>query len=405
MKSILKYFDETKEEKPKSMMYFNDDVFKSIPKLNYPKENTIKFSEDLKEVKRCHYNPCMNTSFLRKSDKNVSGVFKDYCKSNGYKNIDWTKIDDILKDVNIIVDSLKQDYERPRPFHYLEGVDYKEKYFNSPSYPSGHTCIAYFLCDIISDNIPEIRQDLQTLASLIGQSRIENAVHYPTDIDYGRLVGESLADLFLEKTDNINVKLSKNDYKELRNKFLDKENILEELTDFLLNNVNFKNKNASYRECKEATVNFLNGYCGKNITDNNLILDQINAMTMANKLTPINCPYKLRSVHKCFNSINGTPGELRSINSYNPKGLSHCDSANINDYLEKILQIDSPAIKHAIMDWLHPFTDGNGRLNRIIFLVDTNYDITGVNDFISDQYLSTLNNFIENNDIGGFLKM
>ena len=405
MKSILKYFDETKEEKPKSMMYFNDDVFKSIPKLNYPKENTIKFSEDLKEGKRCHYNPCMNTSFLRKSDKNVSGVFKDYCKSKGYKNIDWTKIDDILKDVNIIVDSLKQDYERPRPFHYLEGVDYKEKYFNSPSYPSGHTCIAYFLCDIISDNIPEIRQDLQTLASLIGQSRIENAVHYPTDIDYGRLVGESLADLFLEKTDNINVKLSKNDYKELRNKFLDKENILEELTDFLLNNVNFKNKNASYRECKEATVNFLNGYCGKNITDNNLILDQINAMTMANKLTPINCPNKLRSVHKCFNSINGTPGELRSINSYNPKGLSHCDSANINDYLEKILQIDSPAIKHAIMDWLHPFTDGNGRLNRIIFLVDTNYDITGVNDFISDQYLSTLNNFIENNDIGGFLKM
>jgi hypothetical protein len=406
MSSILKYFDETKKEKPKNIKYFSNDVFEHIPSLDYPKVDTYKFLEDLREVERCHYNPSMSTSFLRSSDKNVSGVFRDYCESNGYKNIDWKKIDEILRDINTVVDSLKENYNRPRPFHYLEDIkEYKEKYFNSPSYPSGHTCIAYFLCDIISDYIPEVKQDLQTLASLIAQSRIENAVHYPTDIDYGRIVGESLASLFLEKVDNINVNLTKDDYKKLRSSFLDKEDNLEELAEFLLSNINFKNNNASYEECKEAAANFLNGYSDKRITDNEFILDQINALAMANKLTPINCPYKLRTIHKCFKAIECSPGELRSCNSYNAKGLSHCDVNKINDCLEKTLLISSPAIKHAMMDWLHPFKDGNGRLNRIIFLVDTNYDISGVNNFISDQYLSTLNNFIENNNADGFLKM
>ena len=55
----------------------------------------------------------------------------------------------------------------------LSDEEYQIKYKKSPSFPSGHTAIAYFLCDVISKNIPEIQQDLQTLAALIGQTRIE----------------------------------------------------------------------------------------------------------------------------------------------------------------------------------------------------------------------------------------
>lgn len=406
MRSILKYFDETKNDKSKKLKYFDANMFKVIPKLDYPKDDSDNFLSDLKEVERCHNNPSMNTSFLRSSDKNVSEVFKEYCDSNGYKSIDWNKIDEILKDINIVVDNLKEEYNRPRPFHYLEDVeDYKEKYFNSPSYPSGHTCIAYFLCDIISENIPELKQDLQTLASLIGQSRIENAVHYPTDIEYGRLSGESLASLFLEKPTNINVNLSKNDYKQLRNKLMEKQDTIHELPEFLFSNVNFKKNNVTYDECKDATVNFLNGYTGKDISSNNFILDQINALTVTNKLSPIDCPYKLREIHKCFSDINHDRESLRSNDTFNPKGLSHCEYNNIKENLGKALYISSPAIKHAVLDWIHPFSDGNGRLNRIIFLVDTDYNISGINDFISGNYLNTLNNFIENNNINDYLKM
>ena len=252
MKSILGLFEETKNVKGKyddrlsrRLRYFDENIFDIIPHMDYPTEGSKEFDEDIAEVKRCRYQPCLSTSFLRDSDKSVESVFKDYCKQESVTKIDWKKIKDVLKDVDSVILKLKIKNGRPRPIEYIDNRhELDVKYKKSPSYPSGHTAIAYFLCDVVSHHVPEIQQDLQTLASLVGQSRIENAVHYPSDVQYGRLVGESLASSFLKENKvNFSKSLKNKDYKLFSNHCLEKaqevydhdptKNLIADMSDFL----------------------------------------------------------------------------------------------------------------------------------------------------------------------------
>ena len=234
MRSIQGLFEETKYDIDSSHLdrmtrhyrYFHENCLENIPKLKHPEENTREFENDFKEVIRCHKHPSLNTRFLHDSDSSVEDIFRQFCKENGFSLINWKKLRDVVKDIDSIVLKLKYDNNRPRPLHYLRDLSDEElqiKYKKSPSFPSGHTAIAYFLCDVLSANIPEIQQDLQTLASLIGQTRTENAVHFPTDIDYGRLVGESLADLFLSQDNNkVSANLKSKHYREFSNQLCSK---------------------------------------------------------------------------------------------------------------------------------------------------------------------------------------
>ena len=77
---------------------------------------------------------------------------------------------------------------------YKDIIDY-----DSYSFPSGHTTMAYFLFELLSHFYPGSKKDLKNLAELIGQSRIENCVHYPSDVLHGQLLGEMLSSIFLEK--------------------------------------------------------------------------------------------------------------------------------------------------------------------------------------------------------------
>ena len=183
MTSIRGLFEATKHDIDKGHLdrlsrryrYFDSNCLNDIPKMRHPDEKSKAFENDVKEVVRCHNQPSLSTQFLHDSDDSVENIFKRYCNENGYNLINWKKIKDVLQDVDSIVLKLKYENNRPRPLHYISDLtndEYKIKYKKSPSFPSGHTAIAYFLCDVISNSIPEVQQDLQTLASLIGLSLI-----------------------------------------------------------------------------------------------------------------------------------------------------------------------------------------------------------------------------------------
>ena len=422
MTSIRKLFEATKHDidadhldrLSRKYRYFDSNCSNDIPKIKHPSEKSIEFTKDLNEVVRCYSNPCLSTKFLHNSDDSVESIFKKYCKENGYSLIDWDKIKNVLKDVDTIVLKLKYENNRPRPLHYLGNLadnDYQVKYKKSPSFPSGHTAIAYFLCDVISNSIPEIQQDLQTLASLVGQTRIENAVHFPTDIDYGRLVGETLANLFLNHDDSkISAGLKTKNYREFGTRLCDKaqevysndieidayENYARDMADFLYRTNEIDFYKTPYAECLEAAKHTMMGFPSCYTTKNKHIQSQLDGLVMSNKCGTIDNNYKVIRIHECFlPSIleKGAPGEFRNFSHKSRAGVQFPEPKDLHKKLNTCHSYkDSAWVRHLMYEYIHPFCDGNGRSGRIILVNDLDYNFLAANNLIGHNYIATIIN-------------
>ena len=171
----------------------------TIPEMPYPELGTENFEEDLDEVRRCVKDPSLSEKFLELSDRDSEDIFKKFL---GKEEFDWSSIDDMLKEFDSIMLRQKFKYDRPRPFEYFKdrGEDIKTAEAGSPSYPSGHTAFAYLISNYLSELFPEKAMQLQTIAEMIAQSRIENGVHFPSDISAGRFLGEQAANFLLKES-------------------------------------------------------------------------------------------------------------------------------------------------------------------------------------------------------------
>ena len=416
MRSISRLFEVTNQDidgkhldrMARRHRYFDSDCYDNIPKMKYPAEGTKSFQKDFKEVLRCHNQPSLATKFLRSSDNSVENVFKEFCKENGYSLIDWEKIKDVIRDIDSIVLKLKYENNRPRPLHYLKELsddNLQVKYKKSPSYPSGHTAIAYFLCDVLSSNIPELQQDLQTLASLIGQTRIENAVHFPTDIDYGRLVGESLAASFLLQDKKIiSAGLGSKNYQVFGKKMCEKakemysddayEVYARELADYLHRTNEIEFYKTPYEDCLSAAQHAMMGYPSSHITTNKHIKSQLDGLVMANKCGDIDNNYKVIRIHECFDPSvleRGTPGELRNFSHQSRAGIQFPEPCDLHRKLTSCHGIKDKAwVRHLLYEYIHPFCDGNGRSGRIILASDLDYNFEMINKMIGTDYIPTI---------------
>jgi acid phosphatase (class A) len=66
------------------------------------------------------------------------------------------------------------------------------------SYPSGHSTQAYLWAGLLAEVFPEKRAALRERAALVAWSRVVGGVHYPSDIEAGRLLGDRLVAEFLK---------------------------------------------------------------------------------------------------------------------------------------------------------------------------------------------------------------
>ena len=420
MKSISRLFETTCQDidndhldrMARRYRYFDSDCLDNIPKISSPPEGTSEFKKDFNEVLRCHNNPSLTTKFLHDSDDSVQDIFQNFCKENGFKLIDWKKIKDILDDVDTIILRLKYENNRPRPLHYLRDLtdqEYQIKYKKSPSFPSGHTAIAYFLCDILSENIPEIKQDLQTLASLIGQTRIENAVHFPTDIEYGRLIGETLAHLFLTQgAQGVNASLKSKHYRKFGERLCKKakevfsndheldayEKYSRELADFLHRTNEIEFYKVPYAECLDSAKHAMMGFPSSYITTNEHIQSQLDGLVMSNKCGDIDNNYKIIRIHQCFlPSVleRGTPGEFRNFDHHSRAGVQFPKPCDLHKKLNACHGMRKKAwLRHLLYEYIHPFCDGNGRSGRIILASDLDYDFSTINQLIGVNYIPSI---------------
>ncbi|HUK01027.1 MAG TPA: phosphatase PAP2 family protein [Steroidobacteraceae bacterium] len=101
----------------------------------------------------------------------------------------------ITADETQLVEPAKQQFARPRPYvteTRLQPVVPKPA---SASYPSGHSTWGTAVGFVLADMVPERHDQLVARAEEFGNNRIVGGVHYPSDVEAGRLAGAALATL------------------------------------------------------------------------------------------------------------------------------------------------------------------------------------------------------------------
>jgi acid phosphatase (class A) len=110
--------------------------------------------------------------------------------------------DRIVATESAVVDPAKDTWKRPRPhLLYPDLVKPVVPLSKSGSYPSGHTTVGTLMGVVLSDMLPEKKQQIMARAWEFGQNRIVGGIHYPTDIEAGRISGTAIAQTIMQHED------------------------------------------------------------------------------------------------------------------------------------------------------------------------------------------------------------
>jgi len=96
-------------------------------------------------------------------------------------------------DETAVLASAKQEFARARPFEVEPRLAPIIARPISRSYPSGHSLWAYTTALVLADMAPERRAQLLARADQYARNRTVAGVHYPSDVEAGRLAGTALA--------------------------------------------------------------------------------------------------------------------------------------------------------------------------------------------------------------------
>jgi len=381
---------------------FFDLCLETVPGMNFPSVGSKDHYSELKTVKYYVENNALDDDFLEESHDNVKKIFKAFCKKNKIK-VNWKFVKSALNACYDFVHYLKQKHKRERPKFYLaeENDDYKKiKYMKSYSFPSGHTASAYFTCSLLSAAFPDQKTELEKLAYYVGQSRIENGVHYPTDISYGRLVGEICGDLFLEDYSKKQVIKEDLRYKEkilindLRKNNFSKSNVAD-IADIIFT---LFEGYITYKEIKSASNQFFQGYPVKIIKCNPLVKSFFNCLVesyyLKNEKSTIKKFIKLHKLiaESCFKF--SSPGIFREKSIILQNGITTCKADEMYKFSKLINEHNSPEANFLISKWICPFKEYNNIVSVTNFIVENKFNLNSINDFFynynSDRLIACL---------------
>ena len=95
------------------------------------------------------------------------------------------------------VDPAKKLIGRPRPPVIDPSIGTCEKLKPSAAYPSGHGTFGYLEAIVLAQMVPEKRDAIFARAAEYGQSRIRCGMHYPSDIEAGKISAYVIATALL----------------------------------------------------------------------------------------------------------------------------------------------------------------------------------------------------------------
>lgn len=98
----------------------------------------------------------------------------------------------VTDDEEAILASVKDRWQRPRPFIASNDVTLCVKRPSTGSYPSSHAAVGYLYGLILSEMLPDRREALMARAGAYASSRSLCGAHYPSDIAAGRLAADAI---------------------------------------------------------------------------------------------------------------------------------------------------------------------------------------------------------------------
>src|SRR4051794_2814995 len=101
--------------------------------------------------------------------------------------------ENVRRDANIALTAGKGAWYRKRPFDASSNVKPVGQRPESSSYPSGSSTTAYLTAILLANMVPEKRADLFARGRRFGASRIILGVHFPSDVEAGRLAATAIA--------------------------------------------------------------------------------------------------------------------------------------------------------------------------------------------------------------------
>lgn len=104
----------------------------------------------------------------------------------------------VRHDSHLILEVLKDRYDRPRPYVTDSGITITVKKPRNSAYPSGHTSFGYLAATLLAQMLPEKKQAILDRAAVYGRSRVIGGAHYPSDVAAGEIAGRAIAVRLLE---------------------------------------------------------------------------------------------------------------------------------------------------------------------------------------------------------------
>ena len=101
-----------------------------------------------------------------------------------------------------VTDAAKDTWKRPRPhILYADLVKPIVPLSKSGSYPSGHTTVGTLMGVVLGNMLPEKRDVIMSRAWEFGWNRVVGGIHYPTDVEAGRISGMAIAQTIMTHDD------------------------------------------------------------------------------------------------------------------------------------------------------------------------------------------------------------
>jgi len=170
--------------------------FEEAPVKSFPANSSFEVAKELEflqELRAQHPNP---TELEEKYDDDFLWAVKKMIKDAGYE---WNKdfFNRILDEAGSIAIRLKYKYNRPRPYQVaaakciLLAADESDT-AKTPSFPSGHALQSTLVAMVVGKLYPELSQSALELAEDVMLSRMVGGHHFPSDIQYGKEIGQWL---------------------------------------------------------------------------------------------------------------------------------------------------------------------------------------------------------------------